>query len=415
MDLKEGINKIKNNFLRKYNEVKNINKENYKYFFKSNIKILVIICIAVFLSLGYIVGNTRTTKDQVLKNLEIGLEKGKLSKLNDVIRVDNKKIPKDNLKPLAQYYKGKDSEVNNVINDLKENNSKSIFKLEEEKGLFFNKYYVELKTFNLSVISNFDEADITLNNKEKIKSGETLKNLIPGDYKVSGYIDNKYGKIKKEENITLMKNETVNLKLDGIVVTVDSNFKDATVFINGEDSGIKVSDFKDIGPMPSDGSIKLSIKKEFPWGEIAGTEEEVKEIPDIRLNLNISNEKLWSDVNTSIDKFYKSVFEALNDEDKNVITMATDEAKNKIYSVLEKNYFILKNKYDMVSLNIDKDKSKFEYKNGEYIGTIVCNVQYNTSKIFLGLGKQENTKKFLTRVVYKNGEWVINNVENFSL
>lgn len=415
MDLKKYINNIKRIFLRKYNEVKNINKENYKEFFKKNTKILVVIFIVVFLFLGYMVGNTRTTKDQVLKNLEIGLQKGSLYKLDSIIRVDDKKVPKNDLKPLVQYYKGKNSEVNNVIDDLKENNSKSIFKLESEKGLFFDKYYVELKTFNLSVISNFDGADITLNNKEKIKSGETLKKLIPGNYKLVGVVDNKYGKIKKEENITLMNNQTVNLKLDGVLVTVDSSFKDADVLVNGEDSGIKVENFKDVGPMPSDGSIKLSLKKEFPWGVITGTEEEVREISDINLNLNISNEKLWNDVNTSISEFYKSVFEALNEEDKNVITMATEEAKNKIYSVLEKNYIILKNKYNISSLNIDKDKSKFEYKDGEYTGTVVCNVKYNISKFLFGLGKEENTKKFLTRVVYKNGEWVINSVENFSL
>lgn len=382
---------------------------------KGNFKIFILVFIIVSLFLGYFVGNIRTTRDKVLRNLEIGLEEGKTSKLTDVIRVDGKKVSKKDLAPLVNYYKGQDSSVKNIIDQIKIGSENCIFNLVNKKSIFGNDYYVNLKTFNLKVLSNLEEADILINKKKKVNSGDTLDNLIPGKYTISGSINNKYGKIKKEEDITLMKDETVNLNLDGVLVTVNSDFKDASVLINGKDSGIKVCDFKNIGPMPTDGSIKLSIEQELPWGVIKGKEHEVLQNSDISLNLDIVNDKLWDEVNKSLETFYKSVFESLNNEDKNLISGATDEVKNKIYRVLEQYYLFMKNKYEIKSLNIDKEKSSFKYKDGQYMGTVVCDVQYDTSKAIFGFNKKENSKKFLTKVLYKNGTWIIYDIENFSL
>lgn len=409
------IKKTKETLIKKSDEVKRVNKDTYREFFKNNLKIIILIAIIVFLFSGYFVGNTRTTKEQLFKKLEIGLEDGSASKLIDIIRIDDKKIEKEDLIPLINYYKGQDLQVRSVIDEIRNGNEKSIFELINKKGIFGDNYYVNLKTFNLKIVSNFKEATIYLNKKEKVNSGDTLNKLVPGKYILSGSITNKYGEIKKEEEISLMKDETVELKLNGVMVTVDSKFGDANVFINGKDSGIKSEDFKDIGPMPTDGSIKLSIQKEFPWGLVEGEESEVLQTPNISLKLNIANDELWNEVNTALDTFYKSVFESLNSEDKNAINGATNEAKDKIYGVLEKQYFIFKNKYEMKSLDIDKGKSNFQYKNGEYRGTIVCEIKYDTSKALFGFGREENSKKFLTKVIYENDTWTIDDVENFSL
>lgn len=409
------IKKTKDILVNKSDEIRKLNKDTYREFLKKNLKIIILIGIVMFLLSGYFVGNMRTTKEQLFKKLEIGLEDGSVSKLQDIIRVNDKKLKKKDLAPLIAYYKGQDSQVNNVIDGVKEGNEKSIFELVNEKGIFGDNYYVNLKTFNLKVVSNFKDANIYLNGKEKVNSGDTLNNLIPGKYKISGSIANEYGEIKKEEEISLMKDETVELKLDGIMVTVDSKFGDANVFINGKDSGIKCEDFRNIGPMPTDGSIKLSIQKEFPWGVVKGEESEVLQTPNISLKLDISNDALWNEINTSLNTFYKSVFEALNSEDKGAIEGATNEAMDKIYSVIEKQYFILKNNYEMKSLDIDKEKSNFQYKNGEYKATIVCEVKYDTSKVLFGLGRKENSKKFLTKLIYKSNKWTVDDVENFSL
>lgn len=385
-----------------------------KEFFKEHLKMVILIFIIAFLFLGYFLGNIRTTKEQAFRNLEVALEEGNTSKLTDIIRVNDKKVSKKDLTPLVNYYKGQDSSVNNIVDQIKNGSESCILKLVDKKNILGDSYYFDLKTFNLKVSSNLEGTDIYINNK-KINSSDTLENLIPGKYKIKGILSNKYGKIKKEEDIVLMKDEDIKLNLNGVMLTVDSDFKDADVFINGKNSGIKVSDFKDIGPIPTDGSVKVSIEQELPWGSVKGQEKDVLQNSTISLNLDMVNDKLWNEVNNDLDIFYKSVFEALGNEDKNLINCATDKVKDKVYNVLKENYIFMKNKYEIESLNIDKNKSSFKYKDGEYKGTIVCDIKYNTSKVIFGFNKKESSKKFLTKVLYKDGKWIVYEIENFSL
>lgn len=382
--------------------------------FKEHLKMVILIFIIAFLFLGYFLGNIRTTKEQAFRNLEVALEEGNTSKLTDIIRVNDKKVSKKDLTPLVNYYKGQDSSVNNIVDQIKNGSESCILKLVDKKNILGDSYYFDLKTFNLKVSSNLEGTDIYINNK-KINSSDTLENLIPGKYKIKGILSNKYGKIKKEEDIVLMKDEDIKLNLNGVMLTVDSDFKDADVFINGKNSGIKVSDFKDIGPIPTDGSVKVSIEQELPWGSVKGQEKDVLQNSTISLNLDMVNDKLWNEVNNDLDIFYKSVFEALGNEDKNLINCATDKVKDKVYNVLKENYIFMKNKYEIESLNIDKNKSSFKYKDGEYKGTIVCDIKYNTSKVIFGFNKKESSKKFLTKVLYKDGKWIVYEIENFSL
>lgn len=388
--------------------------ESTKVFIIKNKFIVAFSILILFLIMGYMLGSINSNKESVMKKFELGLEEGNYSKLKDVLRINGKKISRKELKPLIEYYKGENSEANTIVNALNSTGKSKVFELTEDKGLFLDDYYISLKTLELKVTSNYKDASIYLNDNS-IKQGEVLKNLIPGSYKLSGSLKNKYGEMKSTENIVLMDNKDVELKLDGVLVSVESEFKDANVLINGEDSEIKVSDFKNIGPMPSDGSIRLSLSNDFPWGTTKGEEVTVKDVPNISLSLNITNDKLWSEIDNTMNSFYKSVFNSLNNEDKNEIQLTTEGTKNKIYSILEEKYFILKNKYTLISLELDKEKSKFQYKNGEYVGTVVCNAHYDTSKVLFGIGREEKSKKFLTKVLYKNNEWIITDIENFSL
>lgn len=382
--------------------------------FKENKKIFISGIVVIFLILGYMVGNVSSSKEGVLKKFEVGLKEGNANKVSDVVRINGKKVSKKELKPLIDYYKGKDNEINNIVKSLNKDGKSEIFSLVTENRIFKDKYYISLQTFSLKVTSNYDDAKLFLNDKE-ISQGEIIKNLIPGNYKISGTLQNKYGEMKGEQNILLMSDSEVKLNLDGVLVTAQSEFKDAKVLINGEDSGLLVKDFKDIGPIPSDGSVELSLIKDFPWGTIQGDEVPVTDVPDISLKINFENDELWSEIKKTMDTFYNSVFNALNNEDKNEIQGTTSSAKNKIYSTLEENYFVFKNKYDLISINIDKEKSNFQYNNGEFKGTVVCDVKYDVSKVLFGIGREEKNKSFLTKVVYKNNEWVVDDIENFSL
>ena len=205
------------------------------------------------------------------------------------------------------------------------------------------------------------------------------------------------------------------MEFDAVMLNISSAFYDAEVFANGQSTGILVKDAKNIGPFPTTGEVKLHIEKEFPWGRVKGEEVQVKDIPNLTLNLSMENETLKSEIDTVVDEFYRSVFLSLNEEDKSVIKGGTENAINKIYDVLEKKYFILKNKYNIKDIRIVEDKNQYRHEDGIYSATIVVSVDYTVSKSFLGLNKEESNKLFFTKMLYNGKEWKAEDVENFSL
>lgn len=380
-------------------------------------KILIPIVLILCLCFGYFLGTPKNNSQQVLNKLQVGLEDGNVRTLNSIIKVNGKKATGNELKPLAKYFQNRSDKVSEFVDLVKNNGTSKIMELKKEKGFLGDNYYIDLKTFDLKVNSNLSNTNITLDGQQ-IEQGKVVKNLIPGEYTLEGTVDSKYGLIKETGEIAVVDNTNINLDLRGDTVTVKSPYKDATVLINGVSSGKTVEQFKDIGPMPVDGSVSLSIEKQFPWGKVEGPKVQLENNSEVNLTLNMANDALWYEVDSVIQGFYSSVFTALNNESKDSITGASDDAKNKIYSILEKNYVFLKNDYKLDNLTIDKEKSNFTYENGMYKGTVVCDVNYTISKnIFgiIGISNTKENKKFFTNVIYKDGKWIVNNVENFSL
>ncbi|MGL5649925.1 MAG: TcaA 3rd/4th domain-containing protein [Clostridium sp.] len=396
-------------------DFKNINKDRLLYIWKNHKKIIVSITFISFLFMGYLIGTPKNNRQEVVEELEVALKIGNINKLDKIIKVNGNKVSKKELEPFSKYFLERSNNIPEFIKLVSEGKSK-MMDIKREKTFLGENYYVNLKTFDLKVTSNLQNTDIKLDGK-KIEEGTVISGVIPGEYSLVALVDTKYGIIKETGEISVLDNTNINLELKGDNITVKSEHKDAVVLINGISSNKTVNEFKNVGPIPMDGSVLISIEKEFPWGKIKGSEVVVKNSTDIKLTLDMANDELWIKVGKSINEFYESVFLALTNGNKEEIK-STVETKNKVYSILEKNYIFLKNKYSLKEVVIDKEKSHFEYKDGNYIGSIVCDIDYIISKdIFgiIGIQTSKENKKFFTKVTFKDGKWIISDIENFSL
>lgn len=412
MEILEKVKKYCNNLLL---DIKAIKKDNIKEFISRRYKIVISLILFIFLIGGYTVGKINTSKSYVITELEVSLKEGKARKLASIVRINGEKVKASNLEPLIKYYEDSTSKVDGLIKDIKENGKAENLVLVENEGLFNNSYYFELNTYNLKINSNFEDGVFDLNGRDKINSGATFRGIVPGLYNIEGTLETEYGDIKTEKEILIMKDEVITVNFNAINVTISSDHSDAKVFVNEKDINTKVEDFKDFGPIPSDETVSIHIEKEFPWGKISSEKVKVNDKPDIMLTLDLRNDNLWEEIDGKVNSFYSSVFEALNEEDKDKITNSTIEVKNKIFDILEKKYFIFKNKYLIKNMNIVKEQSNFTYKDNEYRGTVVVEVNYDISKSFLGLNKTNDTKMFFTKMIYKDNEWIVEDVENFNL
>lgn len=388
------------------------------YFFKlirRRWKLTILILLAFFLFFGYFLGRINTSREYILSKLEMSLKNSDTSTLSDIVKVDGERVKEKNLESLVEYYSNGNNKIDTLITNLKNNNETKDFKLQSKKYFFWNMYYLEVKTFNIKIKSNFEEGNFILGNSGKVKAGETIKNVIPGNYKITGSLNSNYEEIKTSKEIVVMEDKEIELNFPATKITINSDFQDAEVYINGKDIKKEVKDLKDFGPVPTDGTVSVYLEKDFPWGRNKGEEVKITENPTINLTVPISNETLEEDLTNIITKFYESVFVALNKQNKKYIENCTNDIKNKIYSSVEKKYILFKNKYSNFKIDIDFDNSQYFYTDDTYRATIVANVQYDVSKAILDINKETYSKSFFTRIVYKDDKWIVEDVDNFNL
>lgn len=374
--------------------------------------VIIIVClliISIFVTVKY-----KSSKNTVLKELEISLKKDKPGKVYKKIRVNGKKINKSDLKPLIEYYKENSFKIDEIIKELNSYGKSSFFILKNEKKLFNDNYKIEIETFDAKISTNFNDSKIYVNDKF-IGNGSEATSLIPGKYVIKAKLNTLYGEIIEEEEIFLVENEEYKIKLNAININLSSNFNDADVFINDKKINKKVKDIINYGPIPINSSVNLYVEREFPWGILKSEKISISDLPNININIDMVNDKLIEEVKSYINGFYYSVFDALNLRNYSLIKNSNDDVKRKIYDNLKKESLFLKNNYELSGLGIEVENSEFYFEDETYKANVVISLNYNISKKLISIVKNEMIEMFLTKMEYVNEEWQVVDVQKFSL
>jgi len=411
--LKELVKTLKVYSSSLIEDIHNIKVSNLKEFVIKR-KILLIVILFLFTIGGFAVGSYKSSKNILLKNLEIALKENKPGKIYRDVKLDGERISKSELMPLTEYYSENQNQVINLVKDLKNTGKSGFFNLINKKMLIFDNYHIEINPVAIKVNTNFDKTEVFVNDKE-IAATNIKRNLIPGKYLIKGKLNTLYGEIEKEEEVYIMENLEYDLKIPAINISLTSNFDDANVFINNEDINKKVKDIKNYGPIPLDKEVNIQLEREFPWGVIKSEEIKVSNLPNLNIDINMVNDKLLEEVNKSINTFYSSVFDALNKSDYSLILNSKDEAKSKIYDSIKRESLFFKNNYELNDLKTELKKSEFYYENEKYKGNIVINLNYKINKKILPFIKRDAEEMFLTHIEYENNNWIINSVQKFTL
>lgn len=412
--LKELVKFFKEYFKLLVNDINNLNFEHLKGFINRRKVLLLVSLLFIFGMIGFGIGNYNSSKNKVLKNLEIALKENEPGKIYKDIKLDGNKISKSEFEPLTEYYSENISQVDNIIKNLKSSGESGYFSLINNKILFFDNYYIEIKPVAVKINTNFDKTKVYINGNE-IAATNIKRNLIPGKYVIKGELDTLYGVVEEEKEIFIMENLEYNLNMPAININLTSNFEDAKVFINDEDINKNVNDIKNYGPIPLNKEINIQLEREFPWGTIKSDKVAVGTLPNINIDINMVNDNLIEEVNLSANSFYSSVFNALNNSDYSLIENSRDDAKSKIYDSIKRESLFLKNNYELNDLNTEIKSSEFYYEDGSYKGNIVISLNYNISKKILPFIYNNVEETFLTHMEFENNKWIIVDVQKFTL
>lgn len=414
------MNKFNNllNYLREYlyylrEDIKALRFNNIKEFIIKR-KIIFIILLSFVFIVTFKIYSYESSKDIVLKNLEIALKENKPEKIYKKVEVNNKKISKSDFQPLADYYLDYPAKIDELINHLGIYGESIFFVLKNEKILFFDNYKLKINPINMKINTNFNEAEIYVNNL-KMESTKIKRSLIPGKYIIKAELDTSYGQVVEEQTVFAMQDEEYTLNLKAINISLTSNFSDANVYINDVNINKTVKEIKNYGPIPLEKNVELYLERKFPWGVIRSDKIKVNKLPNINIEINIVNDTLTANIDKFIDSFYSSVFNALNSNDYSLIEHSSDEAKNKIYDSIRKESLFLKNNYDITELNTQVKSSEYYYENNTYRANVVINLNYSISKKLMPFIKSNVDEMFLTQIQYIDEKWQVIDVQKFNL
>lgn len=391
-----------------------------KYDSKRN-RIIALCAVAVIVGVSsYLWVSRDDSKTKTINKFEAVLKSRNPYNVYRYITFENKgvKLNEDNIKPFVDYINADETRRDEIIRNLRFDDS------EGEKLLSVKndgkKYFIELKGIYMTLSTNLKDTEIYLKDKlycrsDRVNYSEKFGPLIPGIYDIKAKVKGPFGEIESSNKFSLIsKNSKVDIPVDAVNLSVEGNYTDSKVFINGEDTGKTIDQFKNVGPMPSDGSLKIHVEKNFPWGVVKSEEKTVEHLASLRFDLNPMTDDLRKSLEASYNEFYKNFFEALSKEDMKLITGCSEKVKKSLYDKYSKKSFIVSNSYNLEDLKWQKDAISIENKDGVFSTFAIADVSYKQKKSLsiIPINEEQKNVSFKTVMTYDTeiNKWIVTDV-----
>ncbi|AAK81169.1 putative membrane protein YvbJ [Clostridium acetobutylicum] len=254
---------------------------------KMIIAIASVAVVVIFVGVFIYFGKTQSNPSKVVKNFEEAVAKKDKAKIEKLVEYSNNNAKMDDASAniLIKYFNSNKSYSDSVLSELNDEadtinaDSPSLtsnsyaFRMEREgnKYLFFPNYKIIVKPAYVTVKTKFKGTNIYLNNEKigtvtKDNDNKQYGPFLPGKYTIKAVYKGKYASPTDSKNVNTLKtkNNKISIVLlkDLKYVKIDSDEKDAEIFIGDKDTGKKIKDIKTIGPVDKKTSIYGTIKKD---------------------------------------------------------------------------------------------------------------------------------------------------------
>ena len=412
---KNMANKFKVYLECKISDIKNI-KELGIIEVLNRTKVIIISLISFMMIFGFILFNAiNISEEELLEDLKKSLITENSFKIAKIIRVKDEKISESEFKPLFNYYSGNEDKIKKLINELRKNGEYGNFEIKSKQGLFYKRYYIALDTVEVEFTTNTKDIKVEFEDKKFNLQDVAQFDVIPGIYNVKYTYETQFGDICNDINISILEDKKVELKVDGNYVTLYSNFDDAKVLINNENTGLLAKEIKNFGPIPKEKDIVIKLQREFPWGTIESDEENISNQEYIKLDISMVNDELINIVSKDINGFYESVFEGLNKRNKENIINCTDSVRDSVYNYINEKTLLFSNNYEIADMNVEIEKSDFKYEDSVYKASVVTKVNYNIYKKILPFFKTYNESSFILGLEYIDNNFRITEIQKVEI
>lgn len=336
---------------------------------------------------GYKLGESLTSKEKKIEKLQTALiEKNEEDLAKILVSTDKRlDVDKDSIQGLMKLINENPDNVTTIIETLTEQAeyydlddqtmtadksyrdtllSKGLFNLKKNgKTFLYDKYEITIRPVYVSISTNYKDTELKIDGENVATSdsdnySKKIGPYLPGYYNVKATLDNDYVKnITSEQEIIITPEDDqyFDVYLDADTVTIDSDLRgqdiSAKVLINGEETDINPFVEEEFGPILIDGSLKMQVKAEMPWGQIKSTE--------IPIDDNYISVDFESD-----ETFQKNIIDTVVLSAKEWSTAYTsgDVSKMTTYT---------KSKNEELKEQIEEAKEYGNFYKGSYLGTTI--------------------------------------------
>ncbi len=177
---------------------------------------------------------------------------------------------------LEEIVEGKEGESFKV----KDSDGNEIFKVKKEPYLlgFYHTFEVYAIPQEIKVETSLNPITIEFGEeKRKIKGEKNVEfNAYPGKYQLVGSYTSTFGKIEYKETVRIEPNKeqqsNISMKFPEEVYTIDTQYPEAVLFINGKSTGKSLNDFHTLGPFPEE-EVWMYAEWTDEKGEVQRSEE----------------------------------------------------------------------------------------------------------------------------------------------
>lgn len=285
-------------------------------------KIAISIAGAIAIGFGvfWYVGTTITKPSIIVENFDKTIFSNDAKKASSLFCYSDKKlkISEKNIEPLLQYFKDNPSALKDITEDLRKNASnlevnKNLAALKDKdsksftittdgkKLLFFPNYKIALKPVYIEVGTEIKDVSFSLNNEVIGKSdSDNFKKeygpFVPGKYTLKSSYVGKNSSLNEETNIDTFttSNNQIHVEAFGNYnsdLQLFSNYPDTEIYINDKDTGLKVSNNQNLGPL-AEGTTIYGIATKNGRTIKSQTYSVTKEIAEIHLSFKEEEEKI---------------------------------------------------------------------------------------------------------------------------
>ncbi|KPL59243.1 zinc ribbon domain-containing protein [Rossellomorea vietnamensis] len=385
----------------------------------------------------YKVGDSLTNKANLLTDFEEYLESGNVEELVSILdsRKDSEKVTKKNVQALLTYLEENPDQKESMItqlhntvktadartvkasDDLESPNQLITFEKRGKKFLIYDNYDFIMESTPMTVNTNYDDLRYYVNGKEikpESREGDSVNfgTFIPGTYKVNAVLASDFVELEKEVDIQHVGQTDTDLFFDIDYTTVHTNSEGASVWVNGKDTGMKTTEDNtaEIGPVLTDGSMEVQVKKDMPFGTI---QSDVMTIDDDVLDAPLTlSDKQKDQVTEGLKQYFLNLSKALAYQDEKYLK----EESNEVSSFVSSSFQELtgddwKTFGYITDLEVDSKSLYLEEEDGEWMATLPIHAEWMQDYVYSGdplsLSKESDVSNYSLSYSAKSKKWSV--------